>query len=429
MNPRVRKCPVRICLLAGLLFSMPLVAQNQNNYVITNLGLLGGSVAAAISINAGGLVSGFSYLPGNQTEVAAIWQNGNAIPLGTLGGPNSAVQWPNHNARAVVGIAETAEIDPLNEDWSCAHGGFFFPSVDKHICLGFVWQNGVMSPLPTLGGYNGYATGANDAGQVVGWSETTFVDPTCVFPQVLQFEATLWGPNPGQVQALLPLEGDPDSAATAINNRGQVVGISGICEDAVGEMSAAHAVMWQNGQPINLGDLGGPAAWNTPTAINNLGQVVGFALDAHSNFHAFLWTKAGGMQDLKTLPGDIFSFALGINDHGQVVGQSIGANGSRAFLWQDGVMTDLNCLTVPSSLPLVFANDINNSGRITGQAHDSSAGNFPAFLAVPTPGVNHCSGSPAQATNSAASPQVVLPSNIRAMLRKSGVLSRLGIEQ
>jgi len=173
MNSRFARRITTISFSA-LLFSIQLVAQNQSNYAVTNLGTLGGTFSSAISISNNGLISGFSFLPGNQTEVAVIWQNGTATPLGTLGGPNSAVEWPNHNATAVVGIAETADLDPLNEDWSCSYGGAFFPTVTGHICLGFVWQHDAMSPLPTLGGINGYASGANDVGQVVGWGKRLY---------------------------------------------------------------------------------------------------------------------------------------------------------------------------------------------------------------------------------------------------------------
>jgi hypothetical protein len=72
--------------------------------------------------------------------------------------------------------------------WSCS---FFFPSATGHTCLGFVWQDGEMKPLPTFGGNNGFATGANNHGQVVGWAENTVHDPTCIPPQVLQFRAAL----------------------------------------------------------------------------------------------------------------------------------------------------------------------------------------------------------------------------------------------
>ena len=54
-----------------------------------------------------------------------------------------------------------------------------------------LWQNGTLTALPLLGGNNGFATGINNSGQAVGWAETTRRDPTCVLPQVLQFEAVL----------------------------------------------------------------------------------------------------------------------------------------------------------------------------------------------------------------------------------------------
>ena len=421
------KCSAVLTILVALIVPIHLVAQAPN-YVITSVGTLGGTASAAISINDSGLISGYSYLLGNQTQVAAVWQNGTPVSLGTLGGPNSGVEWPNHNARAVVGIAETSDIDLLNENWSCS---FFFPQPPTgHVCLGFVWQNGVMNPLPTLGGINGYAAGANDVGQVVGWAETPVHDSTCTPPQLLQFEAVMWGPKQGQVQPLPPIYNDPDSAATAINNKGQVVGISGICENAVGDMSATHAVLWENGTVTDLKSLGG-SAWNTPSAINNRGQVVGFSENSESNIHAFLWTEQGGIQDLKTLDGDSNSYAYAINERGQVVGQSIGGPyGTRAFLWENGVMTDLNCLTPPGSPYLLYANDINDSGRITGEAYDPNTGEAPAFVAAPTPGVNHCSAfSSTVQTGHAPALDVIMPRNIAAMLQRSGALSKIAPSQ
>jgi probable HAF family extracellular repeat protein len=170
-----------------------------------------------------------------------------------------------------------------------------------------------------------------------------------------------------------------------------VIGISGICQNAVGNQTAIHALLWQHGTVTNLGNLGG-YAWNTPMALNNHGQIVGFSdlpgdqHGANPNFHAFLWTQNRGIQDLGTLPGDAISEALGINDQGQVVGVSYGAGftNPRAFLWQDGVMTDLNTL-IPSgsSLYLQAAQEINDLGEIVGQASDQTTGNAPAFLLIP----------------------------------------------
>jgi probable HAF family extracellular repeat protein len=291
----------------------------------------------------------------------------------------------NNNHGLISGISDTSIVDPLGEIWSCAEG--FFPSSSGHTCQGFAWKDNVMRALPTLGGNNGFAAGDNNFGQIVGWAETTYHDPTCIPPQVLQFEAVIYGPGQEQIQPLPPLPGDVDGAATAINEQGQVVGISGICANAIGGLTAAHAVLWENGTPTNIGNLGG-VAWNTPTAINNRGAIVGFSdlpgdSAANPNYHAFLWTKNGGIQDLNTLPGDTMSIAWGINDQGQVVGQSIGSAGSRAFLWQNGVMTDLNTLVPQGSLSLVYANDINSSGEIVGGASNSTTGDSPAFLAIP----------------------------------------------
>src|SRR6266496_1868974 len=139
--------------------------------------------------------------------------------------------------------------------------------------------------------------------------------------------------------------------AVSINDLGQVVGISGDCFIAVGNSSARHAVLWQNGVPIDLGNIGGDA-WNTPTMINNQGTIIGFANTLPGlarTFHAFIWTPADGMKDLGTLPGvcgtnacnDFRSEALGINEKGQIVGLSRGnppPDGNapflfRAFVW------------------------------------------------------------------------------------------------
>jgi len=399
MQSRLRKCTMMVALFAVLAVAVRLGAQDQQGsdgpalYRVINLGNpIGGSSSAGNAMNNLGWSMGVANLPGDTTQHAELWLRGLHLDLGTLGGPNSAVIFANHSdSGQIVGISETADIDPLMETWSCA--GAFFLTVTHHICLGFVWQNGVMTALPTLGGYNGVASSANNLGQVVGWAETAINDPTCVLPQVQQFEAVIWGPGKDQIQQLSPLGEDPDSAATAINDKGQVVGISGICQNAVGAFSAKHAVLWQDGQPTDLGNIGGHG-WNTPTFINNQGQIVGFANASGDlvhgqlalKFHAFLWTKDRGMRDLGTLSGDAISEALGINEAGQVVGVSYGPGFShpRAFLWQNDVMTDLNSL-VPagSTLTLQVAGDINDRGEITGAASDSNTKTNPAFLAIP----------------------------------------------
>jgi probable HAF family extracellular repeat protein len=386
---RITSVMVAAACVSGLMaVSAPVAAATP--YQVRNLGLLGGTSSAGISINNVGLVSGFSNLPGNQNMHAALWLNGTAFDLGTLGGANSGITWPvKNNYGVLVGIAETAQVDPLGEAWSCSA---FFPTTTGHVCLGFVWRWGHMSALPTLGGNNGFAAGANNLGLIVGWAENTVHDPTCdpTSTQVLQFKPVVWGPDDNDIQALPLIGTDTSGAATAINDQGQIVGISGICDQAVGRYSAIHAVLWQNNKARDLGNLG-VLAWNTPMAINELGVVVGFAnvpgggSAGNFNAHAFIWTAAAGMRDLGTLPGDAISEALGINDEGSIVGESCGASGCRAVLWQNGNIVDLNTLVAPGYTDqLVFANDINDAGAITGQSFNATTNVSSTFLATPS---------------------------------------------
>ena len=366
---------------------------DRREYCVTNLASLGGTNSKGNSVNDRDWVAGYSNLAGNTTRHAALWIGDSLQDLGTLGGPNSNVAWPVKNTIGLVaGISQTATPDPLGENWSCSA---FFPggTGTGYTCVGFSWDGSQMKALPTLGGNNGFATGANDRGQIVGWAENAVHDATCVPPQILQFKAVVWEPRGAGPRELSLVSGDTSSAATAINNRGQVVGISGRCDQAVGRFTAIHAVLWDRGGVTDIGNLG-HLSWNTPMAINNGGDIVGFAPIEDSDpdnpqLHAFLWTPKQGIQDLGTLAGDLFSEALGINARDQVVGLSCqNADGSgvcRAFLWDDGVMTDLNTLVQPGYADLLtVAGDINDAGVITGRAFDAAAGARVAFKATPT---------------------------------------------
>jgi probable HAF family extracellular repeat protein len=276
------------------------------------------------------------------------------------------------------------------------------------------------------GGYDSYAAGVNNRGQVVGWAENGVMDPTCnnapPTSQFLQFEAVIWGPRLTVETQLPPYPGDPDSAATAINDLGQVVGISGLCSNAVGGASAEHALLWENGVPTNLGNIGG-GAWNTPVSLNNHGVIVGFANtsgDENAAFNptAFVWTKANGMQPLPLLSGDQNSVAFDVNQEGQIVGQSAGPNdgpqGVRAFLYANSTMMDLNGLIQPdSSLYLTLAQGINDRGEISGSAVDTTTGLTVGFLAVPAYGGDSQAASTKTKNN--GSGNVVIPQNIHQL--------------
>lgn len=412
---------------ATTLFSalaVPIRLVGQTNYSVIELAELGGTAGAANSINGRGWATGGDNLPGDATSMATLWIKGLLTPLGTLGGPNSIVAWPvKDNNGVIVGISETADADPLGEFFSC--WPFFAASTPTgRICKGFRWQNGQITPLPPFpGGYSSYATGVNNAGQVVGWAENGVHDPTCNPSfQILQFRAAIWQPD-GTMQELPPLPGDSTSAATAINDLGQVVGISGDCDIAVGRLSARHAVLWENGVPIDLGNIGGDA-WNTPTAITNGETIIGFANTqpgAARTFQAFAWTPATGMKSLGTLAGDFRSEALGINEKGQIVGLSRGDPPNapfliRAFLWENGKMTDMNSLTGGSPY-LLFANDIDQEGHIVGEALDLNTGDAPGFLATPVPPGAAISAAPT------AAQQRSLPDKILRQIERKSLAS------
>jgi len=254
--------------------------------------------------------------------------------------------------------------------------------------VGFIWHDGVMTAQPTWGGDNGFATGVNSHGQVVGWAETRVLDPTCRELQKEQFRAALWDTRAGTMEELKPYPGDSTSAATAINEAGVAVGISGDCDIAVGRFSARHALVWDHGTVTSIGNLGG-VSWHTPMEINASGDVVGFSNppgDTQGEFfpHAFYWSKSTGIVDLKLLDGHDFSQAFSINARRQVVGRSCAAAGCRAILWDAAGMVDLNSIAVLATGDvLLSARDINDAGQITGQIFDASTGRNIAFIATP----------------------------------------------
>lgn len=396
MKSKTSRCITAMILFAALQVPGRLAAQEQHpndqtpKYLIVNLGsgLGGTNGSAATSINDFGFEAGAAFLGSSNVQHALLWVYGFPFDLGSLAGPgtSSSVVFPGLNDRGeVVGITEIATADPLNEPWSCSA---FITRAPGTSCVGFAWRNGVMTALPTLGGSNAFAAGVNNLGQVVGWAENTTHDPTCTPPQVRQFKAVIWEPN-GQIVQLPSYRGEPDQAAVAINDNGQVVGISGICGSAVGALSAMHALLWDHGTVTDLGTLGG-AGWNTPDSINDRGAIVGFTNltnDAGNPvFHAFLWTKSLGKEkDLGVLPGDAISEATSINDQGEIVGVSFAAGftNPRAVIWIDGVPTDMNSLPLSgASLTLTVANAINNRGEITGTANDPH-GNPVSFVAIP----------------------------------------------
>ena len=401
------------------------LGKKQIRYVVKALSTLGGTQGGANGVPNNGSVAGWSNLSGDQTEHAVLWRGQTTIDLGTLGGANSASGFPIKNNEVVAGNSQTSQTDPLNENF-CT-----FSSYTTYLCRGFRWQDGTMTALPTLGGNNSWATVVNRRGQIAGFAETSTHDPSCIAPQLLDFEAVVWGPHEGDMQALPPFPGDAIGSAFGLNDKGQVVGASGIC----GSWSPTiyiHALLWQDGSVINLGSLGGQVL-NAALFINNHGEVVGASdLPGDLAYHAFLWTKDDGMRDLGTLPGDAVSTAESINEQHQIVGASCDSNGNcRAALWQNGTVADLNSLVLPgTSLYLLNVSDINDRGEIAGYAYDARTGDSPGFLAIPCDAehaeVEACTGQDGTAAQdeSLEVHKIILPQHVRAMLQQRAGIGR-----
>ena len=397
----------------------------QASYKVTDLGVLhsNNNLGCAMSVNDEGwteIMSG-NLPPGEQDSLLGTLLNGRAVlgidgfkfDLGTLGGQNSWMNWGEINDFGqIVGYSETNAQDPNGED-ICGFG--------THLtCRPFLWQFFHMSALPTLGGNNGQASAINNRGQIVGFAENGMVDSTCP-PNTTNNRIALpvlW--ENGKAQALPTVDGDPDGDAFWINDQGQAVGYTGTCGGAT-----IHAVSWENGIPTPLPDLGTGAI---AQGINNQGQIVGTvgSSDGTTQYGA-LWQN-GALTNLGTLPGDIAAIATGINSKGQVVGSTWDSNfdWSHGFIWQNGVMTDLNTLfPARSNLYATMANKINERGQISGMARvlgGPHVGDIHAFLATPVSA--SIDESVAEAARTRPNPN--LPANVHNQLLRRFVLGPFG---
>ena len=377
-----------------------------------------GASSAANWISSNGLIAGLSQngeidplIPGLPEVRATLWAHGRIIDLGALpeGGFESIANAGNSKGQ-VVGVATNTIPDPN----SMVGSGFQTRA--------FIWQNGAMQDLGTLGsGTNAQAFLINERGQVVGWSYLNSV-PTggCIMGLVFVTGSFIWDQENGMRD--LGNLGGTCTTASAMNNRGQVVGVSNLPGDVIG-----HGFLWDHGQFQDLGgSIGGE--FLLPFAMNEQGEVVGFATlagnPATAPFHAVLWRHVGDLVDLEGAGTNRCSWATSINANTQVVG-SFGpdcAFPAHVFLWEDGSMADLNALIPPNSpLFLEFTETINDHGEIAGTGFDVN-GNTHAFLAIPCdeshPDLEGCDynlveGSPA------ATAQVTTPAVTRAAPTKS----------
>jgi probable HAF family extracellular repeat protein len=348
--------------------------QWQNGFRNVLGALPGGASSASAWISANGLVAGTSQngeidplLPGQPEQRAVLWQQGKIANLGVLkeGGYESGAAAVN-SAGQVTGWATNTISDPFS---IAVISNTYFPyePVIPYQTRAFLWQNGVMQDLGTLGGPDAFPVGMNERGQVIGFSYTSSIgnpNNNCSIPvpNTPITDPFFWDKDTGMID--IGTLGGTCGFPALINNRGQVVGNSNLAGDQVN-----HAFLWDRATGIvDLGTLGG--TYSEAEAINDAGVVVGGSQTASDTFdHAFLWD--GKMHDLGVVPGTNCSYPFWINASGQIVG--IGGNDCvDGFLWENGgPMVDLNSLISNKSgfdiTAAVAAVYINDQGEIIGK--------------------------------------------------------------
>lgn len=248
------------------------------------------------------------------------------IVLGTLGGDSSRATAINSRRQIVGGSNLSA-------------GGFTYP---------FLWEEGVMRALPTMGGPGGgNAYDINERGQIVG------IDTDANGLTV----PTLW--EDGRATALEYLPGSSNCSPVAINDQGLIVGW---CAVPVGLNNYGVAVFWKDGvvEPMAVPPTVQQAF---PVDINDNGTVVGYAFNTTGDVFFFHWND-GVLSDLQAVTGRRFEDVGGINDAGQISGWGISStHGVEALLW-DGRKT-IGLRPLPGTA--CTGGDLNNLGQVVGQ--------------------------------------------------------------
>ncbi len=260
----------------------------------------------------------------------------------------------------------------------------------------FLWTvEGGMVDLGTLGGENAAAVGINDSGEIVGYSETAdgarhaFLRTTeeemvdlGVLPGDSASESAAvadlvvgtstsaaggarafsWSVDTNMVPLVSPVS-EGDTRAFGTNSASDIVGTANVNGNQ-------RAVLWRaDGTVHELGTLGGSTS--SAYGVNNAGQVVGESDDGSGQARAFCWVEALGIQQLPSPRGTTSARACAVNNSYQVVGYAACPN-KRAILWDLSrdmtrrVAASVTALPLPKGMVESEAASINDSGLIAG---------------------------------------------------------------
>jgi probable HAF family extracellular repeat protein len=355
-------------LLGAMFGGMQAISLFAGNWTLTDLGTLGGSETFADSINDLGQVAGMSRVTGDTDTHAFFYDNGVMQDLAPINSGDIRASFRlglNSSGRIVSGVVtdgayypaiydrQSGQITTLGSLGSTsgftgvatainnsgvAVGISYLSSGVRH---GFVYRNGTMSDLGSLGGYSG-ALAINSAGTAAGFSSDT--------PNGFQ-RAVIWAND-----SILDISNGFESQARGINDFGKVVG------ETMTPAGNQEAFRWSNGSSENLGTLA-PGRSSEAFSINNQGNIVGTA-EAITGF------------TYETNPiTRVVTIVTNYQNH--------------AFLYSNGLMIDLNSvISTNSGWELYYAFGINNSDQIVGWGSMDGGEHTRSFiLQVPEPSV------------------------------------------
>ena len=325
-----------------------------HRYFVTDLGTLGGTQSFAYAINDSGEVVGLSLTPGDASDHSFLYSHGRINDLYPLNSQNILTVGPtgiNNSGQIASGTivgsvyfpaifdSRTADLAVLGSLGGVTSYGFngvatsinnrgdavgysYIDAVNRHA---FLYSKGVMTDIHSVGGYS-VAFAINDEGVIVGFES----DPSDVSEHAFVY-------SQGIMTDIFPV--GTESYARGINNHGQVVG-----EFLIADQSAFHAFLYSEGMITDLGSAQSPET--VASAINDRQQVIGTTYVPYDTIcsgipcvqytpHAFFY-EGGNMSDLNTLiPSDsgwVLSWGIDTNNHGQIVGYGLVNNKFRAFL-------------------------------------------------------------------------------------------------
>lgn len=345
-------------------------------YKIIDVGTFGGPIsqtnASRIENNTGTVageadtVEPCPYSGGFATVVSPgfKWRQGKLKDIGLL--PGGCFSLPNgiNESGAIVGSSDNGIVDPLTG----------FPEIRADYR-----KNGHLLNLGTFGGTNSLANDINDRGTTVGGAENTESDPFDFGGQLLGLPSpTAWRAfrwHGGRIRDLGTL-GGPDAFAVIVNKREEISGIS-LVNDTLNVSTHYPTVapfFWKRGHMENVGSLGGD--FGIMTYLNDRSEVFGFSdLAGGLESHAFVWSPAKGLKDLRTL-GGTFSISNWGNNQGEIVGGSTTFNNDafHAVRWRHGGIEDLG---TAGGNTCSNAFQISDRGEIAGQSFNCDGTGVP----------------------------------------------------